>query len=64
MKKFSVTVTPKYPSSYNSRNEMTIEVRARDKRDANKTARYQLESKGHCFTHDDASTFRAVEVTP
>jgi hypothetical protein len=58
--KYLVTITPKYPGwNYKA---WTVEVEAKSKLDANKTARCQLERDGHIFTRDDAATFRASPV--
>lgn len=57
---YTVTVTPAYPTWNNV--PFTVEVRADSKREANKTARRNLENEGHVFTHSDAVSFSAVEV--
>lgn len=62
-KKFTVTVTPKFPSHSGCRKAYTVEVWASDKKEANQRARYQLESEGCCFTKSDACTFKAEEIT-
>lgn len=58
---YEVTITPKFPRwNYQS---WTVRVVAENKTQANKRARRDLESEGHIFTHSDAATFSAADVT-
>lgn len=59
-KYFRVTFTPKFPA-WDSK-PMTLDVRAKSKRDANKIARDRMENSGHIFTHSDAVTISAKEI--
>jgi hypothetical protein len=64
MKTYQVTITPKYPTARHGRNAAWhVLVQANSKREANKRARRQLENEGHIFTHSDAATFTAHDVT-